>query len=116
MDGHRVFIVGGSLFAEILAQMLATRSGAGAVNVIGAAPTLEAALPLLETNSPDAVIVTGSDETAPAIFGPLLAAFPDLPLIRADLGANQVQVITSQRVAACSSDLLAAIAALPKRN
>ena len=37
-------------------------------------------------------------------------------LIRADLNTDSVQVITSQRVSARPSDLLAAIAALPVRR
>ncbi len=109
---RRVFIVGDSLFAEGIAQMLAS---SGAVEVINAAPTLEAALPLLEAEPPDAVIVAGIGEATIAIFGPILAAYPDLPIIHADLGADNVRVITSQRVGTRSSDLLAAIAALPKR-
>lgn len=116
MDGRRVFIVGDSLLAEGLAQMLASYAGVGAVEVIGSAPTLEVALPLLKVKRPDVVIVAGTDEAATTIFGPLLTTHSDLPIIRADPNADKVQVITSQRIDARSSDLLAAIAALPKRQ
>ena len=116
MDGRRVFIVGDSLLAEGLAQMLASYAGVGEVEVIGSAPTLEAALPLLKVKRPDVVIVAGTDEAATAIFGPLLTTHSDLPIIRADLSAHTVQVITSHRVEARTSDLLAAIVALPKRS
>ena len=115
MDMHRVFIVGDSLFAETLAQTLAGDASKDTIEVIGSAPTIEATLPLLKIKNPDAVIVTSPDKAATAIFDPILAAYPDLPIIHADPGADNVQVITSQRVGTRSSDLLAAIAALPKR-
>ena len=110
---RRIFIIGDSLFAETLAGMLAR---AGGVSVIGASATPEAALPLLGRVCPDAVIVAGIGDDPAQDLGHLLAAFPDLPVIRADLNADSVQVITSQRVSARPSDLLAAIAALPKRS
>jgi DNA-binding NarL/FixJ family response regulator len=113
MDARTVFIIGDSLFAETLARTLATPGG---VEVVGSAPTPEAALPLIKARCPDAVIVAGVGEVTPAAFAQLLASHPDLPLIRADLSASDVQVITSQRVGARSSDLLAAIAGLPRRS
>jgi hypothetical protein len=96
--------------------MLADYAGVEAVEMIGFAPTLETALPLLRAKQPDAVIVAGIDEAATAVFGPLLVTYPDLPIICADLSTDSVQVITSQRVEAHMSDLLAAILALPKRG
>lgn len=115
MEARRVFIVGDSLFAETLAQTL---TNAEAVEVIGSAPTPEAAQPLLKTKCPDAVIIANAsaDPTMPTVFGQFLAASPDLPIICANLGANDIQIITSQRVGTRSSDLLAAITALPKRS
>jgi hypothetical protein len=113
MEARKVFIIGDSLFAETLTSMLAASA---TVRLAGSAPTPEAALPLLKTCIPDAVIVAGVNEPSPSAFGQLLAAFPDLPIIHADLSASDVQVITSQRVGTRSSDLLAAITALPKRS
>ena len=113
VETRKIIVVGDSLFAETLAGVLASP---GAVEVIGSAPTPEAALFLLKAQCPDAVIVANAGEPLQAAFGQLLAAYPDLPLIRADLTANDVQVITSQNIGARSSDLLAALAALPKRS
>ncbi len=113
MEARKILIVGDSLFTEALARMLAA---ADAVEVVGSAPTPEAALPLLAARCPDAVIVAGTGDASPAAFGQFLASHPDLPLIRADLTAADVQVITSRRIGARTSDLLAAIAALPKRE
>ena len=113
MQARRIFIIGDSLFAETLAGML---GHAGDVTVVGAVPTPEAAYPLIPGACPDAVIVAGIGDEPTHDMGHLLAAFPDLPVIRADLNADSVQVITSQRVSARPSDLLAAIAALPSRS
>ena len=110
---HRIFIVGDSLFAESLSQMLAR---SGAVTIIGSASSPEEAMPLLETACPDVVIVADTSDTEQVTFAPLLASHPDLPVIRADLNRDYVQIITSQRVGARRSDLLAVIAALPKRK
>ena len=113
MPEHRILIIGDSLFAETLASMLAR---AGQVSVVGTTSTPEAAIPLLRKTCLDAVIVAGIGDDLSQDLGHLLAAFPDLPVIRADLNTDSVQVITSQRVSARPSDLLAAIAALPVRR
>lgn len=114
MEACRVFIVGASLLAEGLAQLL---TGSRVVEVTGCAPTLEAALPLLERGCPDAVIVTASRQSSPVLFEPLLVACPDLSLIYVDLTTpDRVQIITSRYIGARSSDLLATIAALPRRG
>ena len=114
MERRRVLLIGDSLFAEALTQMLAET----AVDIVGCAPTIETALPLLKTEDPDAVLIAnaGADPTLPAAFGELLAVYPDLPILCADLRANDIRVITSRRVGARRSDLLAAITALPKRS
>lgn len=109
---RRVVIVGTSLFAEALAQMLA----GAAIEIVGILPTLELAQTQIAAQDPDAIIVTSTDPTDTAVYGSLLALHPDLPIISTNPDADKIQVITSQRVSARSSDLLAAIAALPKRS
>jgi hypothetical protein len=114
MEVCRVFIIGGSLFADGIAHML---TGSRMVEVIGSVPTFEVALPLLETDCPDAVIVTASEQSRPVLFEPLLLTCPDLSIIYVDLNrADRVQIITSRRIEPHRSDLLAAIAAIPRRN
>ncbi len=71
---------------------------------------------LLKEQSPDAVIVAVVDETVVAAFAPILVANPNLSIIHADLNTNQIQVITNHSIDARMSDLLAAIAALPKQG
>lgn len=105
--------MGSSLFAETMAQIL---GDSPTVTVIGTAPTPEAALPTFETEYPDAVIVAGSAETSQSTLGLLLTTYPDLPVIYADPNAEDLQVVTSQRVGTSPSDLIAALTKLPKRK
>lgn len=113
MKIRRLFIVGDSLFAETLTQTL---SRAASVRVIGSAPSPAEALPMLSNCPADAVIMAGENEMSTAAFGQLLAAYPDLPIICADLSLDSVQVITNHRIGTRASDLLAAVAELPKRR
>ena len=113
MKARRVFIVGDSLFAETLGQMLAD---AQAVEVVGYAATPEAALPVLEMQHPDAVIVAGVDQAPPAAVSQFLSVYPDLTIICTDLNTDEVRVISSQWVAARSDDLIKAIRHLPVRR
>lgn len=106
MGTQRLFIIGSSLFAESLVQILTNEGG---VVVIGTAPTPEAAFPTFKSEYPDAVIVAGPTEISQSILGLLLTTYPDLPVIWADPNAEHMQVITSQHVGANPSDLLAVL-------
>ena len=99
------------MFAESLVQILTNEGGVG---VIGTAPTPEMAFPTFETEFPDAVIVAGPTENSQAILGLLLTTFPELPVIWADPNAEHMQVVTSQRIGANPSDLLAVLMKLTK--
>jgi|SRR3990172_536351 len=113
MKKRRVFIVGDSLFAETLSPLLANSRS---IQVVGSAPTSEAAVRLLGDCHPDAVIVAGEDAMSATAFGRLLIAYPDLPVICADLSRDSMQVITSQRIGTRPSDLVAAVEGLPRRR
>jgi DNA-binding NarL/FixJ family response regulator len=113
MKTRRVCIVGDTLFAETLGQML---GDAQAVEVVGFASTPEAALPVLEMQHPDAVIVAGVGQAPPAAVGQFLGVYPDLTIICTDLNTDEVRVISSQWVAARSDDLIKAIRHLPTRR
>lgn len=110
---HMVFIVGDSLFAEAIAQLLGhTR----AVKVVGAAATLDDALVLLPLQMPDLVLVLTGSEEGHLDLCPLLTAYPDLPILRADLNAVDLRIISSRRVGTRTADLMAAIQSLPTRR
>ena len=115
MKARRVFIVGDSLFAETLTRTLRA-AGADAIEVIGSAPTPEAALPLLKTQPADAVIVAGIGQTPAETLSQFMSEQPDLAILCADLNTNEVEVISKRRVAARSDDLIKAIRRLPARH
>jgi AmiR/NasT family two-component response regulator len=112
MERRTVVIVGDSLFAESLSQMLQSDQ----VRVAGCAPTPNAAMALIAAHQPDAVIVAETDRAGTADYSQLLKNDLDLPIIRANLNADSVQVITSHRIGTRPADLLTALAELPKRS
>src|SRR5512138_2990829 len=113
MERRTLVIVGDSLFAESLSQMLAKSDQ---VRVAACVPTPDAALPVIVRVQPDAVIVAVIDRGAAHDYSQLIATQPDLPVLYADLNADSVQVITSHRIGTRPADLLTAIAELPKRR
>lgn len=114
MEARRVFVIGNNIFAETLVQLLA---GSPDLRVSGSALTIEAALPDIRTSEPDAIIVAGVVPDPDTSLARFIATHPTIPVIRTDLSTNTVQVITSQQVVVhTSTDLLAAINALPKQK
>jgi len=110
---HRVFIVGDSLFAETVAQLMGHHS---ALSVAGTAADVTGALAQLPDCQPDLIIVTSGRAGEEFDLCPLLTQFPDLPIVRADLNANDLRIIRSQRLEARTADLVAAIQSLPTRR
>jgi len=113
MEQRTVIIVGDSIFAAALSQLLTQSDG---VRVVGCAPTPQAAVTLIAAHEPDAVIVAEADRAGATDYSQLLMVQPDLSIIRADLNTDNVQVITSHRIGTRPADLLTAIAELPKRR
>ena len=113
MSYHRVLIIGNSLLAEGMAQML---GDSPSVRVIGVAPTADEALVLLAEHEIDALIVMGTDDQTTVRYCQIMAQYPELPLIRADISQDKVQVFTSQSVDAKPGALIDAISLLPKHN
>lgn len=114
MEIRRVFIVGDTLFAETLANLLA---GDATIQLAGTANSLDEALPQLKPCHPDTVIVAGVERVPDASFAHFLVEYPDVPILCTDLGTNDVQLVVNRRISVHNTgDLLAIIAALPKRN
>ena len=114
MEARRIFIIGDTLFAETLAKLLAEDT---TIQVSGTANNLDDALPRLGPCHPDAVIVAGVNRVPDAAFARFLVECPEMSILCTDLGTNDVQIVLNQRVSVHnSSDLLAIIAALPKRD
>jgi DNA-binding NarL/FixJ family response regulator len=104
---YRVFLMGDALFTESLAQMLAEAEN---IQVVGTAvfPFDTATETAVAQSHPQVIILAaaGQHQNTATI---LLGQFPDIPIIQADLNRDYVQVITSRRVNARRTDLLAAI-------
>lgn len=105
-------IVGDSLFADSLSSMLA---GNG-IPVVDVAPTLKAALPLLESTRPDVMIMAEAVATDAAAVAALRGTLLNIPLILADLERHYLRLVTSQLICARSTDLLDVIAGLPQQH
>ena len=111
-ERRRILLIGDSIFAESLAQLL---SQSEAVDLVCAVRSIEEALPHLAQAEADAVLIATTDEPS-ASFGLLLDACPDLPVIQTDLQQNRVRLITNHPVGQRPADLLATIASLPTRR
>ena len=108
-----MLIVGDTLFAENLTQMLAQDP---TVQIAGTVSSIEDALSTLQSGPLDAVIVAGVDRLPETALSQFLQVHPDASILCTDLETNDVQVIVNQRLSVRSSgDLLAIIATLPKR-
>ncbi|MFN3308156.1 MAG: hypothetical protein ACK44E_03025, partial [Anaerolineales bacterium] len=99
MEERRIFIVGDSLFAEMLTQLLRQ---APAVKIVGSAFTLTEALPLMQNCHPDVVILARVASQPDVAFARFLSTYPQLPMICVDLSSNDLQMIISQRLVAHS--------------
>lgn len=109
----RVFLIGDSLFTESLAQMLAEAKN---IMVVGTAVSPTTATTAVAKAFPHIIIVANASNNIQSNFQPLLSIFPTIPLIHADLNQDYVQIITSRRVSARRTDLLAAINELSTRT
>lgn len=113
MSAHRVFVLGESLFADTIIQLLGRYEQ---ICPLGTAKSIEAALRKDPTLAPDVFIIAepaagpGQDLTA------LGEAFPDVPVICADLRTNVLRVFSPVQLQARAGDLIAAITALPQRS
>ncbi len=109
---HRVVIVGRSLFADTLSQMVA---GSNTVVVAGHVASLEDLPMCIAACKPDAILVADS-------CGEYLSAKAclrirsELPIIYTTLKDDHITVFTSRRMKAAQSQLFSAIAALPKQS
>jgi hypothetical protein len=124
MQARRLIIVGDSLFADTLERIL---SVSAQVQVIGTAPTPEAAFERIAETLPEAIIVAGASDSsdvvrrqnrmAPAAqhWSQLLVLFPDIPLVRADLATESLLLITCKHVNARPAELIHALSELPLR-
>jgi ActR/RegA family two-component response regulator len=99
----KALIIGDSLFAEAVAQLLRQHHFA-----ITTAATVSEGLQCVADLSPDLAIVIGKGEDL--CF--LLDSCPDLPVLHVELNADDLRLIRSQRIHPRVEDLLTAIQSL----
>ena len=109
---HRVVIVGHSLFADTLSQMVA---GSNAVIVAGHVASFED-LPLcIAACKPDAILV--ADSCGEYLNAKVCLRIKcELPIIYTTLKDDHITIFTSRRIKAAQSQLFSTIAALPKQS
>ncbi len=105
-EERRVFLVGDSLFNESLVQILDAAAG---INIVGSAVIRELDLEVLSAARPHVIVLAAGGQSGQDTCASLLSQFPEIPVIHADLNRDYVQIITSRRVHARRTDLLAAI-------
>jgi len=109
---HRVLLIGDSLFADTLKQLL---SCSGEIDIVGVCTAPEQFAACISEGYPDAVLVAGAIE--PDLYvDAYLRMRCELPIIYTTLTDDHLTVFTSRRVKAAQSQLLAAITALPGQS
>ena len=108
----RIFLIGDSLFTESLGQMLAETKN---LQIVGTAVSSTVAITAVAQTLPHIIIVANASEHTQTDLNSLLSLYPSLPIIHTDLNQDYVQIITSRRVRARRTDLLAAISELSKQ-
>ncbi|MCS6844440.1 MAG: hypothetical protein NZ528_09010 [Caldilineales bacterium] len=107
---HKVFIIGGSLFAEAVMAWLRQHE---MIAVVGVASDAAQALKHIPVTQPDVILALAEDGTGVMDLCPLLAAHPDLPIVRASLLTDELSLIRHRRIGRHTADLLAVIQDLP---
>ena len=113
MDQHRILILGNSLMAEAMTQILRANHQ---MCVTERVSTIEAALAVLAGRAVDVLIIIGTIDETSIWYLSALARYPDLSVLRSDLSTPKIQVMTSHCIEARLDQLLAAIVALPRRD
>ena len=103
----KALILGDSLFAEAVARLLEQHGFE-----IATALTVQDALQRVGERPPDLAIMIGETPDLCA----LLRVHPDLPILRANLDADDLRLIRSERINARVEDLLSAIQSLSMRR
>lgn len=112
LNKRRVYIFGNSL---LTAGILSVLEEDQQFIVLGCVATVEETQLALHNQVTDALIVIDTDDQTAMRLCPVLAQDPDLPILRADISQDYIRIETSQNIEADPENLLAALAALPRR-
>lgn len=108
----RIYLIGDSLFTDTLAQMLASEAW---IQIMGTAVSPQQAVSRVTAAVPHLMIVVHGSSGPHESLDLLLENYPDVPVICADLNQDYVRIITSRRISARRTELLAAIQELLRR-
>lgn len=111
MEGIRIFVVGNSLFADNVAQLLRASE---TVKQVDCFPGIADALHAIEKTPPNVLIFADVDTTILVGNTPFLPICPDIPVICTDHQSNILKLITSTHVSARLADLVNAVSVLSK--
>ena len=106
MEGIRIFLVGATLFAENVAQMLQT---CDAVEQIDLFETISAATLPIKNSPPDVLILADIEDTQLQDITPYLLTCPDTTVICTDHQSTLMRLITTRLVRASLTDLFKSI-------
>jgi hypothetical protein len=106
MEGIRVFLIGVSLFADTVAQLLRGCEMVGQVERFDSIPQ---ALCSIDRRPPDLLILADVDTTLLVGDTPFLPICPDIPVICTDHESDILKLITTRHLSARLPDLIQAI-------
>lgn len=106
MEGIRIFLVGATLFAENVAQMLQTCEVFEQIELF---ETISAATLPIKNSPPDVLIFADIDISKLQEITPYLLICPDITVICTDHQSTLMRLITTRLVHASLSDLVKSI-------
>jgi hypothetical protein len=110
IEQRRLFILGQTMLADGMIRLLA---GNQKVIIVGYGSTLESALPYLENNQVDMLVIAGLSEMFEEAVGELGRQYFNVSILYANPDRNYMEIFSVKRVATRYADLSAAIEALP---
>ncbi len=110
MGLQRVLIVGAELFATALTSLLAEEA---TVRIVDWVPTIDDALPILNADEVDVIIISAPNEPDISSIHLRLSICANIKIIKMCLGSDYMDVIIQKRVAADPAELIAIFGALP---
>ena len=108
----RILIIGSSLLTNGVLRLLKEDPRFA---LQGCVETVDEALKAMGSMAVDALVVMGTDNQTTMRVCPVIAQYPDIPILRADISQNHIQLVTSQNIEANPDNLLTVLAALPRR-
>jgi chemotaxis response regulator CheB len=105
-----------SIFTDAIQKIL---ENSECIELVGVTPFEAGKIEMINRFHPDVVVLAGEGGDPPVIeicLARLLRTYPDLPVIVTSAAEDILYIYTSRRGVAQSPDLIAAIAASPKRG